>query len=92
MNLASRYQLADGVAVRTERFGGLVYNYQDRHLYFIHSHEVTEFVSGLTGGQPLADAMEAFRQSHGLSPEAGETILKSLAALEKMGIVVPVAG
>ena len=70
----------------------LVYHYHDRRLYFLHSHELTEFVSGLTGEQPLAEAIEAFRQSHGLSPEAGEAILKSLAALEKMGIVVPVAG
>jgi putative mycofactocin binding protein MftB len=92
MNLAGRYQLAEGVAVRTERFGGLVYNYHNRRLYFIHSHEVTEFVSRLTGDRPLVDAMQAFRLSHGLSAEAGGAILKSLAALEKIGLVVPVAG
>lgn len=91
MNLAQAYQLADGVAIRPERFGGLVYHYEDRRLYFLHSHELTELVSSLTGQTPLAQAMEAFRNSHGLSVEAGEAMLKSLAALETIGIVVPKA-
>ena len=32
MNPAHRYQLADGVAIRPERFGGLVYHYSNRQL------------------------------------------------------------
>lgn len=88
MNLAHVYKLADGVAIRPERFGGLVYHYENRRLYFLHSHELTEFVSRLSGQTPLAQAMEAFRTSHGLSVEVSEALLKSLAALETMGIVV----
>jgi putative mycofactocin binding protein MftB len=91
MNLSQPYQVAEGVAIRAERFGGLVYNYQNRHLYFLHSHELTELVRGLKGEQPLAAAIEAFHQSHALSPEAGEAMLKSLAALAKMGLIVPAA-
>ncbi len=92
MNISQCYRLADGVAIRPERFGGLVYHYHNRQLYFLHSHELTEFVRGLTGKHPLAAAIEAFRDSRGLSAEAGEAMLKPLAALEKMGLVVGADG
>lgn len=92
MNPAHRYQLADGVAIRPERFGGLVYHYNNRQLYFLHSHELTEFVRGLTGEQPLAEALEAFRDGRGLSVEAADAMLKPLTALAKMGLVVRADG
>jgi putative mycofactocin binding protein MftB len=91
MNRDARYKLAEGVAVRPERFGGLVYRYDNRRLYFLYSDQLTQFIGGLTGEFPLAEAMEAFCQSHALPVEAGEAMLKSMAPLEKMGIVVPVA-
>ncbi|QLH37936.1 MAG: mycofactocin biosynthesis chaperone MftB [Defluviicoccus sp.] len=91
MNSRVRYQLADRVAVRAERFGGLVYHYDDRRLYFLHSHELTDFVTELTGEVPLDQAIEAFRAQRSLPTEIGETILKSLAALERLRLVVPVA-
>ena len=91
MNLNSRYRLAEGVAVRPERFGGLAYHYHDRRLYFLHSHELTEFVRGLHGACLLGEAIETFRTEHDLPAEAEESILRLLATLEKMGLVVPVA-
>lgn len=91
MNPNTRYQLAEGVAIRPERFGGLVYRYDNRRLYFLHSHELTRFVSGLTGEQPLSEAMEAFRHRHDLPADVGETMLQSLSALERIGLLVPVA-
>ncbi len=91
MNLDARYRLADGVAIRPERFGGLVYHYDNRRLYFLHSHELAEFVGGLTAEQPLVTAMAAFRDRHGLPAETQETMLHSLSALERIGLLVPVA-
>lgn len=90
MNSRVRYQLADRVAVRPEHFGGLVYHYDDRRLYFLHSHELTDFVTGLSGEVPLEQAIEAFRTQRNLPAETGETILRSLAALERLGLLVPV--
>lgn len=90
MNLSTRYQLTEGVAIRPERFGGLVYNYHSRQLYFLHSHELADFVGGLSGEEPLAAALETFRSRRSLSPEAGDGLLRSLAALEKLGLVVAV--
>ena len=88
MNATERYRLAEGVAVRPERFGCLVYHYDDRRLYFLHSHELTDFVTGLTGKLSLAEAIATFREHRSLPPESGKTILKSLATLERLGLVV----
>lgn len=90
MNDNLRYQLAEGVAIRTERFGGLVYSYNSRQLYFLHSHDLTEFVRGLTGGQRLSEALEAYRESHDLSARGGDILLKSIVSLERMGLIVSV--
>ena len=92
MTLDEHYRLADGVAIRPERFGGLVYHYHKRQLYFIHSHELAEFVGGLTGKAPLAEAIEAFRSSRGLPALTAERMVKSLSALEKIGVLVAVRG
>lgn len=89
MNLASCYRLADGVAVRSERFGGLVYRYDNRRLYFLHSREVADFVSGLDGLRPLQKALEEFLTYRGLPTAVSETLVKTVAQLEKMGILVP---
>ncbi|MFO1154201.1 MAG: mycofactocin biosynthesis chaperone MftB [Rhodospirillales bacterium] len=87
MNLTQRYRLADRVAIRPERFGGLVYNYGNRRLFFLHSHDLTEFVSGMTGTEPLADAIARFRARRGLPP-SDEAFLEPLAALERIGLIV----
>lgn len=89
MNLATCYRLAEGVAVRSERFGGLVYRYDNRRLYFLHSRNVADFVSGLDGLRPLQKAIEDFLADRGLPTAAGGTLVKTVAQLEKMGILVP---
>ncbi|MBK8211668.1 MAG: mycofactocin biosynthesis chaperone MftB [Rhodospirillales bacterium] len=91
MNPSGCYQLANRVAIRSERFGGLIYNYQNRRLYFLHSRQLAEFLAGLSGKRSLADALDTFRQCQGLSQESGEAMLNSVRALEQMGIIVPVA-
>lgn len=87
MNLSIPYRLAPDVALRPERFGGLVYRYDDRRLYFLHSHEVVNFVLSLDGQQPLAAALDAFCTAWGLSDAEREALLKSLDRLVGMGIV-----
>lgn len=91
MNLDDRYRLADGVAIRPERFGGLVYDYHTRRLYFIHSHHVAALVGELTGDEPLGDALAAFRHRRGLTDADAERLIGSLASLQKIGVVVRAA-
>ena len=88
MNLDNYYRLADGIAVRPERFGGLAYSYHDRRLYFIHSHGLAAFAGGLDGARPLGEAIAAFRAEHDLDEDGADALLRSLAMLERMGLVV----
>ena len=85
------YCLAPGVSIRTERFGGLVYRYDNRRLYFLHSHELVDFVTQLDGKVPLADALDNFLASSQLAPSARTTFTKALQQLEKLGTLVEVS-
>ena len=87
MNTAAHYRLAEGVAIRPERFGALVYRYDNRRLYFIHSRTAADFVGGLDGAHPLGQAVAAFVDRHALPPEAGDTLLGTLDQLETMGLI-----
>jgi putative mycofactocin binding protein MftB len=83
----SYYCLAKGVAVRSERFGGLAYRYDNRRLFFLHSHALVDFVNGLDGRRPLAEALDHFLTRRGLSEGHRTTFLKAMAQLEKLKIV-----
>lgn len=93
MNATMPYRLAQGVSVRSERFGALIYRYDNRRLYFIHSRNVADFISGLDGSQPLEDAVADHLADHSLPPSTGDSLLRTMGQLEKMGIVnsVPLA-
>ncbi|MBK8174710.1 MAG: mycofactocin biosynthesis chaperone MftB [Rhodospirillales bacterium] len=83
-----RVRLAAGVAIRAERFGGLIYRYDNRRLYFIHSRIAADFLLGLDDSSSLVDAAHAFVQSQGLTAEQVKPLLDSVAQLERMGLLV----
>ena len=87
-DLDSRYRLAPGVAIRPERFGGLVYRYDNRRLYFLHSHQAVEFVNGLDGRRSLQETLDEFLAAREMPPSAGETLVKAVAQLERLGILM----
>ena len=87
MNHTAHYRLGEGVAIRPERFGALVYRYDNRRLYFIHSREAADFVCGLDGRDPLDKAVESFVARHRLSDSAGPALLDTVGKLEGMGLV-----
>ena len=89
MNRICRYQLAQNVAIRPERFGALVYNHDNRQLYFIHSHLVADFMIGLDGARPLGETVEAFVAQRALPASAADTLLETIGRLERMGMVRP---
>jgi putative mycofactocin binding protein MftB len=90
MNNQACYRLAPGVSIRPERFGGLVYRYDNRRLFFLHSHELVEFVIKLDGEVPLDDALNDYLSSSQLAQSARPTFTKALAQLEKLGALVNV--
>lgn len=83
----AHYRLAPGVALRRERFGGLVYRHDNRRLYFLHSHELVEFISGLDGARPLRQALDDFSFSNSGSKLTQENLVKAVIQLKGLGLL-----
>lgn len=92
MNLDAHYCLAQGVSIRRERFGGLVYRYDNRRLFFLHSHDLMDFVSGLNGTRPLRDVLEEFLHARSLPESNREALIKAVNQLEQLKILDAPAG
>lgn len=92
MKIQAHYRLAPGVSIRPERFGGLVYRHDNRRLFFLHSHELVEFVNNLDGEVPLGDVLDDFLLTSHLSQSAHMTFTNALVQLEKLGVLVEVHG
>ena len=88
VDFAACYRLAPGVSIRPEQFGGLVYRYDNLRLYFLHSHQVVDFVNSLDGGSSLQEALDAFLASRQMPPTADESLIKAIAQLEQLGILI----
>lgn len=81
------YRLGRGVAIRGERFGGLVYRHDNRRLYFLHSAELVALVGALDGTQPLGEMLDGFLLANGLPETARETFVQALRQLEKLKVL-----
>lgn len=91
VELNACYRLAPGVAIRPERFGGLVYRYDNRRLYFLHSHQAVEFVNCLDGRRSLQEQLDDFLADREMPASAGEALIKTVARLEQLGILTHAA-
>ncbi len=87
MTLDTPYRLADGVALRAERFGALAYRYDSRRLFFIHSRDAADFVASLDGTMPLDAALGDFLACRALPASMRETLLATIEKLERIGVV-----
>ena len=84
---AACYRLAPGVAIRPERFGGLVYRYDNRRLYFLRSHQTVELVNRLDGRRALRDILDEFLTADPSPDAVRETLLSAIGQLERLGIL-----
>lgn len=80
-------RLAEGVAIRPERFGALIYRYDNRRLYFIHSREAADFIQSLDGCRPLDRAAADFVADRGLPAGSDAGLLRVASNLERMGLL-----
>ncbi|HRD65499.1 MAG TPA: mycofactocin biosynthesis chaperone MftB [Candidatus Competibacter sp.] len=87
VELAACYRLAPNVAIRPERFGGLVYRYDNRRLYFLQSHQLVDLVSYLDGRRSLRDVLDEFLRLRDLPSTAHETLVAAVARLTGLGIL-----
>ncbi|WP_119065635.1 mycofactocin biosynthesis chaperone MftB [Rubrobacter indicoceani] len=81
------YEVPSQVAVRWEKFGGLVYRYDNRALLFLHSRPLVEFIESLDGKRTLGEVMGAFAAEKGISEAQCKVIENALGQLETKGII-----
>ena len=92
IELNSRYQLASGVAIRPESFGGLVYRYDNRRLYFLRSPQAVDLVNHLDGQRSLREILDEFVTKRELPASSRESLVAAVAQLEKLGILTRLNG
>ena len=81
------YEIAPKVSVRPERFGGLLYRYDNRALYFLHSRPLVDFLLKLDGSRPLNEALNDFAAERKLSETSRQAIENALGQLEGKGVI-----
>lgn len=87
VDTGSRYEVPAQVAVRQEKFGGLVYRYDNRALLFLHSKPLVDFLETLDGETTLGDALEDFAVERGMEEKQRRAMEKALGQLEGKGII-----
>lgn len=87
VNTERSYEVPAKVSVRRERFGGLVYRYDNRALLFLHSRPLVDFLVGLDGKRPLGTALEEFADERGLDDGERRALENALGRLEGKGII-----
>ncbi|QIN80491.1 mycofactocin biosynthesis chaperone MftB [Rubrobacter marinus] len=87
VNIEQSYEVPPKVSVRNERFGGLVYRYDNRALLFLHSRPLVDFLKGLDGSKPLGTALEEFAAGRGLDDGQRRAMENALGQLEGKGII-----
>jgi putative mycofactocin binding protein MftB len=82
-----RYALSSQASLRPEKFGGLVYRYDNRRLYFLHSKAMADFLLGLDGSASLDASIDTFLAEQKLAPANKATFMNALEKLEKLEVV-----
>jgi mycofactocin biosynthesis protein MftB len=76
------YEIPAQVAVRRERFGGLVYRYDNRALLFLHSRPLVDLLLRLDGERSLEATLSEFAAERDLSEEQVRSLENALGQLE----------
>lgn len=87
IELSTHYRLASGVAIRPERFGGLIYRYDNRRLYFLRSHQAVDLINHLDGQHSLQDVLNQFVAARNLPDTARASLVVAVAQLAKLGVL-----
>ena len=87
VNTEQSYEVPAKVSVRNERFGGLVYRYDNRALLFLHSRPLVDFLRELDGERTLGVTLEEFAAKRGLDEGQRRALENALGQLEGKGII-----
>lgn len=78
-----RYGLHPDLALRSERFGALLYHYGTRRLTFLKSPQLAAIVRDI-GEHPSVDAA---LDAHQIAPQRRPAVLRALATLESSEVI-----
>ena len=87
VNTERSYEVPVKVSIRQERFGGLVYRYDNRALLFLHSRPLVDFLEKLDGERPIGAALQEFAAERGLGDGERQALENALGQLEGKGII-----
>ena len=87
MDLTACYRLSRNASIRPERFGGLVYRYDNRRLYFLYSRDLVDFVCAIDDTRPLGVALDDFFAARDLPTAARGAFVTALTQLEHMQVL-----
>jgi mycofactocin biosynthesis protein MftB len=87
VNTKQSYEVPSEVAVRREKFGGLLYRYDNRALLFLHSESLVDFLERLDGETPLGAALDEFTGERGMDEGQRRAMENALGQLEGKGII-----
>ena len=87
VNTEQSYEVPAKVSVRQERFGGLVYRYDNRALLFLHSRPLVDLLVRLDGERPLGAVIEEFAVERELNDGERRALENALGQLEGKGII-----
>lgn len=87
VNTEQCYEVPAKVSVRRERFGGLVYRYDNRALLFLHSRPLVDFLMELDGERSLGAALDEFAVERGIGDGERRALENALDQLERKGII-----
>lgn len=87
MNLDAYYCLSKEAVIRPERFGGLVYRYDNRRLYFLYSRDLVSFVCNIDGTHPIGVALDHFLATRNLPEYARAAFVQALTQLEQLKVL-----
>lgn len=81
------YEVPSQVAVRREKFGGLIYRYDNRALLFFHSLPLVDFLLEMNPEKPVGDSLDEYVSRNDMGETQRQAIENALGQLETKGII-----
>ncbi len=87
VDLALRYRLADGIAIRKESFGAISYNQLTQKLILMVDVDLISIIQAMGGYQSLGEAMDQV-----LASRDRKEIIGAMNDLESRGVICATTG
>lgn len=87
MDVHKSYSLIPEVTIRSERFGGLIFNHNTGKLQILYSRELVEVLLTMDSSRSIKSTLEDISEQYGLLAAAVDSLIAALIQLENIGII-----